>query len=129
MRLVIDKNIQVPMRDGINLATDVYRPDDPGPFPTLLTRLPYNKELPGLLNFCFDVQRAAQAGYAVVVQDTRGRFASEGEFNPFFDEAADGADAVAWAASQPWSTGQVGMTGGSYFGATQWLAASQAHPR
>ena len=128
MRLVIDKSIQVPMRDGINLATDVYRPDGPGPFPTLLTRLPYNKELPGLLNFCFDVQRAAQAGYAVVVQDTRGRYASEGEFNPFFDEAADGADAVAWAAGQPWSTGQVGMTGGSYFGATQWLAASQAPP-
>ena len=64
----------------------------------------------------------------MVVQDTRGRYASEGEFNPFFDEAADGADAVAWAAGQPWSTGQVGMTGGSYFGATQWLAASQAPP-
>ena len=128
MRVIIDKNIPVAMRDGVNLATDVYRQDGAGPFPTLVTRLPYNKELPGLLNFCFDVHRAAQAGYAVVVQDTRGRYASEGEFTPFLDEAADGADTIAWAAAQPWSTGQVGMTGGSYFGATQWLAASAGPP-
>ena len=57
---------------------------------------------------------------------TPGTVASEGEFTPFFDEAADGADAIAWAAGQPWSAGQVGMTGGSYFGATQWLAATEA---
>lgn len=64
----------------------------------------------------------------MVVQDTRGRFASEGVFNPFFDEAADGADTIAWAAAQAWSTGDVGMVGGSYFGATQWLAATEAPP-
>lgn len=126
MHVVVEKNVMVAMRDGVRLATDVYRPEGEGPFPTVVQRLPYNKELPTLVNFCFDVLRAAQAGYAVVVQDTRGRFASEGEFVPFTDEAADGADTVAWAAGQPWSNGQVGMVGGSYFGATQWLAATEA---
>jgi hypothetical protein len=126
MGLVVEKNIQVAMRDGVALATDVYRPDSGGPFPVVLQRLPYDKEFTGLVNMSFDVLRGAQAGYAVVVQDTRGRYASEGEFNPFFDEAKDGADTVAWAAAQPWSTGQVGMVGSSYFGATQWLAASEA---
>lgn len=126
MRIIIDKNVQVPMRDGVALATDIYRPDTEQALPVLVQRLPYNKELPALLSFALDVQRAARSGYAVVVQDTRGRFASEGEFNPFMDEAEDGADTVQWAAEQAWSNGQVGMVGGSYFGATQWLAATQA---
>lgn len=126
MSLVVEKNVMVGMRDGVKLATDVYRPDGSGPFPTIVQRLPYDKELPVLVNFCFDVLRAAQAGYAVVVQDTRGRFRSEGTFDAFSDEARDGADTIAWAAAQPWSTGAVGMTGGSYFGATQWLAATEA---
>lgn len=126
MGMVVDKHVMVPMRDGVRLATDVYRPDGPGRFPVLLNRLPYNKELFSLVNFSFDVARGVQAGYAVVVQDTRGRFASEGTFDPFVHEADDGADTVAWAASQPWSTGAVGMVGGSYFGATQWTAASAA---
>ena len=125
MRIVVDKNLTVPMRDGVSLAADVYRPDGPGPFPTLVQRTPYNKEF-GLIGFSFDIMRGVQAGYAVVVQDTRGRWASGGEFNPFFDEARDGADTIAWAAAQPWSTGAVGMIGGSYFGATQWTAATQA---
>ena len=125
MRISIEKNLMVPMRDGVLLATDVYRPDELGPFPTLLTRLPYNKD-GQLLSGYFDVIRAVQAGYVVVAQDTRGRWASDGEFNPFFDEARDGADAIAWAAAQPWSTGAVGMIGGSYYGATQWTAATQA---
>lgn len=126
MNLVIDKNIMVAMRDGIELATDVYRPEGAGPFPTIMQRTPYDKEQPALLHFSFDVLRGAQAGYAVVVQDTRGRFASEGDFDPFADDAADGADTIEWAAAQPWSSGRVGMVGGSYFGATQWLAATQA---
>jgi uncharacterized protein len=125
VRISIEKNLTVPMRDGVPLATDVYRPDRPGPFPTLLTRLPYNKD-GQLLSGYFDVQRAVQAGYAVVAQDTRGRWASGGEFSPFLDEARDGADAIAWAAAQPWSTGAVGMIGGSYVGVTQWTAATQA---
>lgn len=126
MDLVIQKNVMVEMRDGVLLATDVYRPQGDGPCPTIVQRTPYDKELPALRNFCFDVLRAAQAGYAVVVQDTRGRFRSEGTFDAFTDEARDGADTIAWAAAQPWSTGAVGMVGGSYFGATQWLAAAEA---
>lgn len=128
MSLVIDKNIMVEMRDGVRLATDVYRPEGDGQHPTIVQRTPYDKELPVLRNWSFDVLRAAQAGYAVVVQDTRGRFRSEGVFDAFTDEARDGADTITWAAGQPWSTGAVGMAGGSYFGATQWLAAVEAGP-
>jgi uncharacterized protein len=128
VNIIIEKNVLVPMRDGVKLATDVYRPETSDPCPTLVNRLPYNKELPGLLNVSFDLLRGVQAGYAIVVQDTRGRYASEGRFNPFFDEATDGADTIAWAASQAWSDGAVGMIGGSYFGATQWTAATQAPP-
>ena len=126
MRIIIDKNVMVPMRDGVEMATDVYRRDTDEPSPVLLQRLPYNKEMAGLGNFAMDVQRAVRSGYVVVIQDTRGRFQSGGEFNPFFDEAEDGVDAIEWAASQSWSTGKVGMIGGSYFGATQWLPATKS---
>ncbi len=128
MQLLIDKHLQVPMRDGVLLATDVYRPAGPGPFPVVMMRLPYNKEQPVLLFLAGDILRVAQAGYAVVVQDCRGTWASGGEFSPYFQEAEDGADAIAWAAAQPWSTGEVGMMGASYYGATQWLAAIEAPP-
>jgi len=128
MGFVVEKNLVVPLRDGVGLATDVYRPDGPGRFPVLINRLPYNKELNSLANFSFDVARGVQAGYAVVVQDTRGRFGSEGTFDPFSHEAEDGADTIAWAAAQPWSTGAIGMVGGSYFGATQWTAATTSPP-
>src|SRR6478735_7512064 len=81
------------MRDGVQLATDIYRPAADGRYPTIVNRLPYDKELP-IVNFSFDVLRAARAGYAVVVQDTRGRYQSEGSFVPFAHEAADGADTI-----------------------------------
>ena len=126
MRLTIDKNLTVSMRDGIALATDVYRPDDGERHPAVLMRLPYNKELPNLLFLSGDILRIAQAGYAVVVQDCRGTFQSDGEFTPYFQEADDGADAIAWVASQAWCDGTVGMMGASYYGATQWLAAGNA---
>src|SRR5262249_6439375 len=126
VNIVIEKGLPVRMRDGALLATDVYRPDTGERYPTLVARLPYNKEVNQVLNFGFDIMRVVQAGYAVVAQDTRGRYASEGEFNPFFNEGRDGADAIAWAAGQPWSCGAVGMIGGSYLGATQWRAATQA---
>ncbi len=128
MNIVIEKNVPVPMRDGVKLRTDVYRPERAGRYPVLVSRMPYDKEVGQLLNDSFDVLRAVQAGYVVVSQDTRGRYASEGDFNPFFDEARDGADTIAWAAGQPWSSGAVGMFGASYFGATQWTAATQAPP-
>ncbi|HEX3053780.1 MAG TPA: CocE/NonD family hydrolase [Aggregatilineaceae bacterium] len=126
--IVIEKNIMVPMRDGVRLATDIIRLDGAGPQPVLMARTPYNKELWQIDNLpVFDIFRAAQAGYTVVVQDTRGRFASEGEFTPMFQERDDGADAIQWAAAQPWSSGAVGLFGGSYVGTTQWLPA-QEHP-
>jgi putative CocE/NonD family hydrolase len=113
MEITVEKNLQVAMRDGVELATDVYRPAGATDLPVLLMRHPYNKELPTLLNLALDVMRAAQAGWAVVVQDTRGRYQSQGEFNPFFDEARDGKDTVDWVVAQPWSSGRVGMVGGS----------------
>lgn len=128
MNLTIEKNIQVAMRDGVELATDVYRPSDDGAHPVVMMRLPYDKEQPTLLFLSGDILRVAQAGYAVVVQDCRGTYQSGGTFNPFFDEAKDGADAIAWAAAQPWSSGTVGTMGASYYGATQWLAATETPP-
>src|SRR5436309_44777 len=126
MSYLVEKNIPVPMRDGVKLATDIYRPAEDGPFPTLIIRLPYNKELGHFVsNPLMDVLCIIQTGYAVVLQDCRGRFASEGSFLPFFQERDDGVDTIAWAAGQPWSTGKVGLLGMSYLGTTQWLPAAQ----
>ena len=125
MNIVIEKNVMVPMRDGVRLATDIYHPAEEGRFPTLLVRLPYNKDMPMMVQENIDTSRAVQAGYVVVIQDCRGRFASEGEFTPVVNEASDGADTVAWITEQPWSTGQVGTVGGSYLGFTQWLLARE----
>lgn len=126
MRLLIDTGVAVPMRDGVRLATDVYRSDTAARLPVLLQRLPYDREDLTSVMYSMDVLRAVRAGYAVVVQDTRGRYGSQGDFDPFTAEGDDGVDAIAWAAAQPWADGRVGMVGGSYVGATQWLAASGA---
>jgi len=123
---VIDKNVMVPMRASVRLATDVYRPHRQGQFPTLVERMLYNTEIGLIVNFTFDALRAEQAGFAVIVQDTRGRYGSEGTFSPLADEACDGADTIAWAAEQRWSNGRVGMVGASYLGATRWPASTQA---
>jgi putative CocE/NonD family hydrolase len=129
MDIVVQKNVLVPMRDGVSLATDIYRPAGGEPLPTLVARVPYNKELLATLTLLMpDPLRLAQAGYAVVVQDCRGCYQSEGALEPFVHEAHDGADTIAWAAAQPWSSGAVGMLGGSYLGAAQWLAAAEAPP-
>src|SRR6266550_3031030 len=116
-----DFDVPVPMRDGTQLRANVFRPPE-GRYPVLLTRLPYGKDLP-LGGAILDPVQAARRGYVVIVQDTRGRFASEGDFHPFVKEADDGIDTIAWAAEQPYSSGQVGMYGASYFGFTQWAAA------
>jgi len=128
VRLLVDKDLAVPARDGVTLAADVYRPDVAERVPVLVQRTPYDKEHPALRNFSLDVLRAVRAGYAVVVQDTRGRYASGGSFTPFSHEGPDGADTLAWAAAQPWSTGATGMVGASYVGAAQWLAAMERPP-
>ena len=123
MRLIIDRDVPVEMRDGTVLRADVYRPESDAPWPVLLQRTPYDKNVPRISALLLNPIRAASAGYAVVVQDVRGRFASDGDFYTFRHEPDDGYDTIAWAAAQPWSTGKVGMFGLSYVGATQWLAA------
>ena len=90
MDIFIEKNVPVRMRDGVVLATDVLRPQAPGPFPTLVQRLPYDKERAWLRDSSVDLLRLVQGGYAVVNQDTRGCGASEGRFRPFLDDQRDG---------------------------------------
>ncbi len=122
---VHEKNVAVPMRDGTVLRANITRPRAEGQFPVLLERTPYNKESSSESGPALDSPSFfARRGYAVVIQDVRGRFASDGEFYPFRDDGAgtnrDGYDTVEWAAAQPWSNGRVGMIGGSYSGATQY---------
>src|SRR5215207_11277098 len=116
------------MRDGTVLRADVYRPTAAGPWPVLLTRLPYGKHLPGLIRMTIDPLGMARGGYIVAVQDTRGRFSSVGDWEPWTFEADDGYDSVRWAAALPGSNGVVGMFGVSYFGNTQWMAALAKPP-
>ncbi len=123
----VESNVPVPMRDGTLLYADVYAPEGPGRFPVLLQRTPYDKTTPLTMGM-LDPLKAARHGFAVVIQDTRGRYTSEGEFYAFLDDIQDGYDTVEWAAAQPWSSGKVGMYGCSYVGATQWLAAMARPP-
>src|ERR1700731_2614609 len=111
------------MRDGVTLRADVYRPKADGKYPVLLGRTPYDKT--GTLHFGL---KAAARGYVVIAQDVRGRFESEGEWYTFRYESQDGYDTVEWAAALPYSNGKVGMFGGSYVGATQYLAALAKPP-
>ena len=127
-RLLIDKNVAMPMRDGVVLRGNVYRPETEEPVPAILIRTPYGKEGTLIQAFSIEAVRAAEAGYAVIQQDTRGRFASEGEFYPFRNEVEDGYDSVEWVAAQSWCTGAVGMSGLSYMGAVQWWAAIARPP-
>jgi putative CocE/NonD family hydrolase len=126
--VVIEKDVLVPMRDGVVLRADVFRPAAPGRYPVILQRTPYNKNLTTVAMLMLDVIRTASEGYAVVIQDTRGRYASAGVFYVFQDDIQDGYDTVEWCAVQPWSNGNVGMYGASYVGATQWLATLSRPP-
>ena len=129
MSLIVEKNVDMPMADGVRLRADIYRPATDARHPVLLQRTPYNKELWPITALTLDPLRAAAAGYAVVIQDVRARWASEGEvFFPYRDERADGHDSVAWCAAQDFSTGKVGCYGLSYMGGTSWLAAQSGHP-
>jgi putative CocE/NonD family hydrolase len=121
--VTVERNVAAQMRDGVTLRADIYRPKADGKFPVLLTRTPYDKQNSVLFGL-----KAAARGYVVIVQDVRGRYGSEGEWYPFRHESEDGYDTVEWAAALPYSNGKVGMFGGSYVGATQFLAAITRPP-
>jgi putative CocE/NonD family hydrolase len=123
-RIIVEKNVPARMRDGVVLRADVYRPDSAGRLPVLLQRTPYSKN-PGREDNLF--RRLAAHGYVVVVQDTRGRYTSDGVAKPH-DEAEDGYDTIEWAAGMSFSNGRVGTFGGSYLATTQLLAAPLRPP-
>jgi putative CocE/NonD family hydrolase len=123
---VIQRDVPVKMRDGVILAADIWLPAAAGKFPVLVYRTPYGKAAARKEWTTFD--KAVARGYAVVIQDVRGRYASEGEFDPYRTEGHDGYDTIEWAAMQPWSNGVVGTFGLSYPGAVQWLAAIENPP-
>ncbi len=116
------------MRDGAVLRADVYRPPRDEPHPAVLNRTPYDRSLSLTPPAALDPESAVAAGLALVCQDVRGQYSSEGEFYPFRSEEADGFDSVEWVAAQRWCNGKVAMAGRSYSGATQWLAAAARPP-
>ncbi|MCL6452915.1 MAG: CocE/NonD family hydrolase [Alicyclobacillus sp.] len=127
MTVRFDRNVPCPMRDGVTLRANVFRPEGGGPYPVIVSRLPYGKDT----HFAYlvvDPVRLAEAGYIVVIQDVRGRFASEGTYTSMTQEFTDGYDTVEWASKLPGSDGQVGMFGASYFAFTQLTAAASGHP-
>jgi len=126
--IVVERSVMVSMRDGVKLATDIYRPKDlTGALPTILIRLPYNKA--SYRGATGPAEYFATQGYAVVVQDVRGKFASEGEYHVYEGDTTDWADMFDWIGGQPWSTGRIGTYGCSYLGEGQIIAAQLHHPR
>jgi putative CocE/NonD family hydrolase len=123
--LIVENDVMVPMRDGVQLRGDVFRPATDGPHPVLVQRYPYSPRDGYMAMFG---EQIAKQGYGVVVQSCRGRFGSEGDFSPFHADVEDSYDTVEWAAKQPWSNGKVGMYGVSYSGMTQWTAAIAQPP-
>jgi predicted acyl esterase len=96
---------RIPMRDGVTLSANIFRPDKPGKFPVIVLRTPYGKNSPSQFGFG---RHFAENGYVYIVQDSRGRHDSDGTFHAMHDEAEDGYDTIEWAAAQPWSDGSVG---------------------
>jgi uncharacterized protein len=126
-QITVDFDVPAPMRDGVVLRANVFRPAGAGRYPVALTRTPYGKDYASATPF-LDAPRLARAGYIVVIQDVRGRFRSDGEWVVFKHEANDGYDTVEWAARLPGAAGNVGMFGASYHAFTQWMAAKAAPP-
>jgi len=127
--MVVDRDLVVPARDGVGLATDVYRPAGDGPYPVLLERTPYDKSAPSRAERTAAVAKPrtrsevahyfVRHGYAVIYQDCRGRYKSEGRFTKYLSEAADGYDCLAWLLRQSWCSGRIGTFGLSYAAHTQ----------
>ena len=118
------RDVAVPMRDGVRLSANVFRPEGSARYPTILVRTPYGKGTAISPSYAPFVEH----GYAVVVEDVRGRYQSEGVFRPLEQEPADGDDTLNWIARQPWSDGKIGMLGGSYLGIVQWKVAALNNP-
>ncbi len=116
--------VSIPMRDGIRLAADVLLPSTSGRWPALLVRTPYSRHSPNARSYRTFVPR----GYAVVIEDLRGRWGSPGTFGVISQEAPDGNDTINWIAAQPWSDGRIAMAGSSYLGLVQWWAAIEGNP-
>jgi putative CocE/NonD family hydrolase len=121
----ITENITAAMRDGVALRGDLYQPDGDERRPVILIRTPYGKQ--GYREDSL-ARKAVERGFAVFIQDVRGRYASEGDFDPYRQDGRDGSDTVEWLATQPWSNGRIGTAGLSYPGAVQWLLAVEAPP-
>jgi putative CocE/NonD family hydrolase len=117
-------SVPVPMRDGVRLFANVYLPSESSRLPAILVRTPYGKGADINANY----QAFVDHGYAIVVQDVRGRYESEGAFQPLTQETSDGDDTLNWIARQPWCNGKIGMMGGSYVGIVQWKAALANNP-
>ncbi|MBS1864230.1 MAG: CocE/NonD family hydrolase [Actinobacteria bacterium] len=129
MEITVEQEVAVPMRDGATLRARVYQPAAEGSFPALVLRTPYGKDLAATTHLAIDPERAAANGYVVVIEDVRGRFASDGRgFEPYVHEFDDGFDTVQWAASLPGVDGRVGAYGVSYMGTTAWQAAAAGPP-
>ena len=135
-RVKVEKDVYVRMRDGVQVCVDIYRPDDPGPFPALLASSPYQKDLyylPSVPSFHMretnKIDWFVERGYVFILHDTRGSGKSEGEWR-FFDkkEQTDMYDLIEWIAVQPWCSGKVGMIGESYYAMVQWFAAALQPP-
>jgi putative CocE/NonD family hydrolase len=127
----IDRNATIEVRDGTKLRADIYRLDDNQKHPVIFLRTPYNKLRSGGSGGYLDVLDTVEKGYIVVIQDVRGRFASEGEFRRrdlSVVEGTDGYDSVEWIANQPWCDGNVGTSGGSYLAQLQWQTAMENPP-
>jgi putative CocE/NonD family hydrolase len=123
-KLSVNKGVKIPMRDGINLAATIYRPQSmPKPLPVIFCFTPYGAD-----NESGRARWYARRGYVVATVDVRGCSHSEGEFKPFENEGRDGHDVVEWLARQPWSNGKVAMYGGSYLGWSQWSTIKEFPP-
>jgi len=120
----VERNVPVPMDDGVELLADVHHPESPAPVPTVLLRSPYGRRVP----WKFMGEIYARRGLRAVVQSCRGTFGSGGVFRPQFDERADGLATVRWIEKQPWFDGRLAMSGPSYLGYVQWAVAAEAGP-
>ncbi|MFC2164176.1 CocE/NonD family hydrolase [Acidobacteriota bacterium] len=124
-QVVMEMNVMVPMRDGVRLATDIYRPNAEGKFPVVLIRTPYGSESKA---YSDRGMFYAQRGYVSSIQDCRGKYDSEGDWYGKRDETKDGDDTLTWLGTQSWSSGKVGMVGSSYLGIAQWLVSYTQNP-